>query len=362
MIKNMIKNKNLIFFTSLFFKAKKGETQDLTLMNIFLVVFAATVLITITTTIYNFNKTTIYEKEFLATRLSLTIDTLFTTDANIKINYKPQIFEKKFKYKIQENLAEIYDNDGSRKYSFLKQPTTKIISQINDKELEQFKITKNGNDLSFTEQEITPTKTSCPKTENIKSFIIDLGKGYNPDYPEKSNKGIQKNSLTESTIITQIGKILFTRIKNYYPTELTRSYEVAIRNNEVYEDVLSLKERNSKIKNSEKEFLISIHLGNFSQGNIIKAYINAEQEQYEHSYAIACQIVNELTQDLSQNNNIIGSTIIPIITKQQKNENLEVLEQGKPGILIQIGNIDLFENQNNAQQIANSIIEGIQND
>lgn len=357
----MIKNKNLIFFTNLFFKAKKGETQDLTLMNIFLVVFAATVLITITITIYDFNKTTIYEKNFLATRLSLTIDTLFTTDANIKINYKPQIFEKKFKYKIQENLAEIYDNEGSHKYSFLKQPTTRIISEINEKELEQFKIIKNGNDLIFTEQEVIPTKINCPKTNRIKSFVIDLGKGYNPDYPEKSNKGIQKDSLTESIIITQIGKILFTRLKNYYPTELTRSYEVTTRNNEVYEDVLSLEERNSKIRNSEKEFLISIHLGNFTQGNMIKAYINAEQEQYEQSYAVACQIVNELMQDLSQNNNMLGSAIIPTIARQQKDGNFEVLKQGKSGILIQIGNIDLFENQNNMQQIANSIIEGLQN-
>ncbi len=334
---------------------KKGETQDLTLMNIFITVFAATVILTITISIYDFNKTTKYEKELLATRLTLTTDALLVGDDNIKIKYLPQMFENKFKYRIQDNLVEVYDEQGQGKYSFLKKTATKIITQINNKPTESFNIIKNGNDLIFTEQEITPMKTSCPETQGIKSIILDIGKGYNPDYPEISNKGIQKNSLTESIILTQIAKALTTRMQNYYPIELTRNYEIVTKNGETYEDVISPEKRKQKIKESPNEFLISIHLGEFKT-NTIKAYINAEQEKYQQNYAIACEIINELTQDLSQNK--ISSAIIPIIIQQQK-KDFQILEQ-KPGVLIEIGNIELFANTNNIQQTANSIFEGLQ--
>ncbi len=355
-------------------KYKKAALTNLIFLPIFhvilaLVVVMSSLLWSISSSVNDMS----FEKGFLATDIALSVDLMIFLPGNLDILYSPYKpgFNNIFDFDFLKSNVEVFNvvNDPKKGIYYYSIPENikfheKKLS-FNDSDV-TIRLSKIGNDffVSDIDKEMIDfniNRISCPdiKLDLPNKIIIDAGHGYNPIY-NFSDAGFTVNNIRESELNRQLAFSFLNTAKNFFNTEVTRELEPSQVNPDI-ENAISDDERISKISSIDG-FLLSFHSGNYSNKRFVKAFV-ALDDNFNKSFKLACEIVNQISSNLNANNvRIDGTAIVPVDFSLSRNKHLNVLTTNKIGVLLEIGSVkDSIINTENNIIISQSIIGGIKN-
>ena len=335
------------------FDSKKGGVIEIVLDSLYNLVIAAVVIFLFWNTLLPGGMSKI-ESEFWTKDIALSTTTVVSTTEDLFVNLinRPAgdsplniTFNFVKKGAVISTLNEKGITSKPLAFPYINKKSLKIeeaVIPIKDKDKSQIKLTKIGNNL-FIDYPKTEKNMNILKCKNeidpINSILIDYSQN------------------TEDTIIAEnIAFYLFDRLTS---TKITKERDSTKRKSGA--DIKKLIEEN--------ELIISIHIGKNedktlqlkSNYDFIKAYISHKSKKKNQSEALACKILNSLS---DSNKNIDGVAIVPIIPEQfpENDPRNEMLNNDKTSILLEIGNIenkDGIINPNNLAKIGQSILSSI---
>jgi N-acetylmuramoyl-L-alanine amidase len=346
------------------FKSKRGEVADLLMHPVFVIFVAFSVLLYLLWFAHGVGSAQTFEKKFLATDLALTIDSLLAAKDNVILYYLPQgkEFTPKFNYSFDKNQVIIFEGkqieSNAGRYYFTSDPAISMKkTSLMFKEpfvLPRFALLGNElliDDAHDPKKRLNMYLLSCPsKKLSFKKVTLDPGHGYTADLRQGSI-GFSSGNRKEYILTREIAGMAQSLDTVEVLSELTRDGDFA----------LSINDRKSRAR----DVLISIHIGSYNTNdNFIKAYINYNSNKRDESLKLACELINQISSNLIENNiKITGTAIIPIIPEKKSDEQLNILVEDKPAVLLELGNIrrlNIFEHKNKIA-IASGIIDGIKN-
>ena len=335
------------------FDSKKGGVIEIVLDSLYNLVIAAVVIFLFWNTLLPGGMSKI-ESEFWTKDIALSTTTVVSTTEDLFVNLinRPAgdsplniTFNFVKKGAVISTLNEKGITSKPLAFPYINKKSLKIeeaVIPIKDKDKSQIKLTKIGNNL-FIDYPKTEKNMNILKCKNeidpINSILIDYSQN------------------TEDTIIAEnIAFYLFDRLTS---TKITKERDSTKRKSGA--DIKKLIEEN--------ELIISIHIGKNEDKTLqlkrnydfIKAYISHKSKKKNQSEALACKILNSLS---DSNKNIDGVAIVPIIPEQfpENDPRNEMLNNDKTSILLEIGNIenkDGIINPNNLAKIGQSILSSI---
>lgn len=282
----------------------------------------------------NISEDHLFVKKFFARDLAVLLNAMHIPQGNILYFYKtqPDILSK-LTFTFKNNMVEVKDEKYpmavhlSEETTIEKPPQLRILKQHNklfiDKPTKIIKEEYNKNALAC------PTKPVLSGT-----IVIDPGHGYNPtEQGYQGDIGREGKHGKESIITAQIAQALQSLLKlkgkNVFTTRaLTTDIE----------DAKSIEER--KITAQQGDIILSIHANKDDQEiNNLKAYVNQDSPTYLQSYALACTLLNSLSDKFSTQTT--GTAVIPIsIDQLDPEDDKRILETSKIAVQIELGNID----------------------
>jgi N-acetylmuramoyl-L-alanine amidase len=346
------------------FHSKKGAVVDIIMHPTFVTFVAVLVLFYLLWFIYGLGSDFTFEKKFLATDMALTFDSLFAAKDNVVLYYLPQRtdFVPRFNYSFEKNKITVFSSSraesGAGVYYFISdpeidfEPTTLVFSP--PFVLPRFSLL--GNTFKIDDAHAADKKPinlhllSCQgQRYDYGSILLDPAHGIDAN---KGSEGLVAGGLKEHILTREIGVFArtFDITEPKLVSDLTRDADFA----------LSVDDRKSMIKDS----VISINIGSApALDNFVKAYIYYNPKKQE-SLKLACELVNAVSSALTNNGiTITGTSIVPVIPEHESDEQLQILVEDKPGVVLEIGNInvpDTFSIENK-KVIAAGILEGIKN-
>jgi N-acetylmuramoyl-L-alanine amidase len=346
------------------FNSKRGEVADLLMHPAFVIFMAFSVLLYLLWFAHGIGTEQTFEKKFLATDMALTIDSLLAAKDNVILYYLPQgeDFESKFNYSFDKNQVIVFEDKNIEKnagrYYFTSDPsiTMKKTSLIFKEPfiLPRFALLGNElfiNDAHDPKQKLNMYLLECPsKKLGFNKVTLDPGHGYTAE-SRQGNTGFSSEDRKEYILTREIAGITKRLDTVDILSDLTRDGDFA----------LSINDRKSRVKDA----VISIHIGSYStRDNFIKAYINYDSNKRDESLKLACELVNQISSNLIENNiKITGIAVIPIIPEKKQDEQWNILVEDKPAVFLELGNIKIKDNfeVKSRKAIASGIIGGIKN-
>lgn len=352
------------YFLNKMFNSKRGAVADLLIHPVFVIFVAFSVLLYLLWFAHGIGSAQTFEKKFLATDIALTIDSLLAAKDNIILYYLPQgkDFTPKFNYSFDKNQVIIFEGKTIEKnagrYYFTSDPsiTMKKTSLMFKEPFVLPRFALLGNELLIDDSHDPKNKLNmflleCPsKKLSFKKVTLDPGHGYSADLRQGSI-GFSSDDRREYVLTRELAGMAKSLDTVEVLSDLTRDGDFA----------LSINDRKSRAR----DVLISIHLGSYvTNDNFVKAYINYNSNKRDESLKLACELVNQISSTLIENNiKITGIAVIPIIPEQKSDEQWSILVEDKPAVLLEIGNIKIKDNFEikGKKAIASGIIEGIKN-
>lgn len=309
----------------------------------------------------------IYETKFISRDLALILDAAYGSGGNMKYVYNPASLAK-FTYSFDGNNVVVdgesypYGSDQSvlSKFRSFSKPVLLFVY-------------KEGSSLEISDvsREINPNYVPCDSTivPEIRSVTIDPSRGWNAELAkhgslmpgEKGFVNTAKN-WTESKVAMDLSNVLATR---YLPGKVskidaTRSVKADMN--------LAMAGRKKKIAEFNNDALISIRAGssinkdgtpNVADRDVI-AYVNFESPAFKQSRKLACLVLNQMSESLKE---ITGTAVVPVLLSQyDEDDPLQVLSTDKIAVQLEIGNIQVSENNflvEKRGEIASAITQAI---
>lgn len=279
-----------------------------------------------------------FPKKFLARDLALVKNVEFASPGVLMYIYGKQAeafsdFEITFddQYVVFSGTPYPYAVDTG--VTFLKKPN--IIAGANALAL----IRSSQEQLITTSGEINPLRLRCgPVIERIPGKItLDPGHGWRERIAKQEReKGASEEEIArfagDKGIITAIG----------YESEIMRTLALRVYGHDPkkYAQTRSLKEDSSQSLDDRQQnvegAVLSLHATTDPK---LRAFINVKGEKKAMSEQLACKLLNAITDQFP--NIFNGASIIPFDDKRILPEDAKlVLIRDKPGVLLEIGNID----------------------
>ncbi|MBI5066546.1 hypothetical protein HZA97_10040 [Candidatus Woesearchaeota archaeon] len=349
-------------FSGLFLNSKKGDVPSFVLTPTFRTLLAlGVVLLTLLYFVNGIGGNTKFERQYYSRDIALLIDTVLSLPGNSNILYsydKPES-ETKFTLKVDKEKVTMKDVGENYFPYFLKKDTNFEPVTIEPSEPNIIKIIKSGNNLLIKNvlEKRFPDELNCYKPkESINSVIIDAMHLSNPN-SEFHNPGNSYAGISEADLTLKLGKAIKNSATDI-TIEETRFLERATEGKQANMDApISLLDRIAKIKSSKAQLLLSLKFGDYDEKFYLKAYVSPQN--YEKSYAIACQVLNSIGKKLYENDKKIdGLVIIPLNPEHTSSEDDAVIQE-KDGLILEAGSVRNPPNDAEMILIAQAIVEGL---
>jgi hypothetical protein len=325
----------------------KGDIPSQALFFLFEILMVMVVLVALLSYVDSIKKNTLFEKNYLARDIALTLNTLGTVPGNIFYLYSnPKVELKNFDIILNNNFAGVKE----------KEEKSNIVSfPYADNTLFNLKIDPPGS-----AQNIELLKSGKTFSTRHSSNIGQLNIFYLPE--QKDNQKIVfdiQNGIDDET--TKKIFDIYGGINSQYSLkpDLIRTARADISIPYSYAET-------DRILSEFKPYAaVSLNIGSYSKTkNYIKAYYNAESPWKSNITKFASFIINSVSEKLNDHSTIDGTGIIPINTKNiNANSQMQILKNDMVVIVLEIGNI---QNDNgkkmvaeNAGTIGSAIAEGI---
>ena len=303
------------------FQHKRGDITERIYFILFEIVLVVLVASIIFGKINDIRTNQLFQKKFLARDLALVVNVGFAAPGVLMYAYgKQSPFFKNFEVSVRDGLVMIsgipYPYAIDQRVLFSSEPVagTKGIS-----------IVRSGNEYwAGFEKEINPLRLRCPTMSRIARVTLDAGHGWSKLLEDRGEPAGDKGIIaadSESEIMRRLAAGIYGHDPQFYA--VTRDIN--------QDGPLSLEERQKRIEVS----LVSLHA---STTPTVKAFVNAHGLRAE-SEQLACAIVNAITDTAPRA--FTQAYIIPVdVSKLAPQDPKRVLIADKPGVLIEIGNLN----------------------
>jgi hypothetical protein len=337
------------------FNSKKGAVIELMLNSLYNLIIAVVVIFLFWNTLLPGGTSNI-ESEFWTKDVALSTTTIASTTGNLFVDLinRPKgdsplniTFNFVKKGAIISTLNEKGITSRPLAFPYITKKSLKTeeaVIPLKHGDRSQIKITKIDNNMfiDYQKTEKNMNILNCPQTkiDALTNILIDYSQN------------------TEDTVIAEnIAFYLFDRLTPQPKITKEKSSTTKKSKTEI-----------KKLIDQDDLAIISIHIGKNDDKTLhlnknydfIKAYISHKSKKRNQSEALACKILNSL----SDSNKIDGVAIVPIIPEQfpEDDPRNEMLNNDKTAILLEIGNIENKEGiikSNNLAKIGKSILTSI---
>lgn len=295
-----------------------------------------------------------FQKKFYARDISLLTTAMYSAPGNIyylyEITYEEEPGRYNFSFETEDNFIRVNATES---------PQTSTYWFFDDKNLEGFSLSESSSTgiLKFAKEpnemkagfrtSSNPKQILCPFIDTKKTawktgakLILDPGAGL--DETDKGEVNSQDTNFYEEE------RMLFIALNAGF--EFEKGSKRLLTREKDGKRFVSLQERNDFVNENyeENSIIISLHAGNNADISkaYIKAYYNSESDEDTKikNRKLGCKILNAIinSEGLTGKSRIEGLAVIPsdseYITK--------VIPEGKTGVLLEIGNIQIPKNQN----------------
>jgi hypothetical protein len=312
-------------------RAEMTERMYFVLFEILLVVLVAGIIFA---KIEDVRTNQLFQKKFLARDLALVKNVEYSAPGVLVYAYgKTNPVFSLFEVALQEGTVTVgqtpypFAADANAKFSSVPVAGTKGIALVRSE----------GEQWVGLEQQVNPLRLNCPALPSVARVTLDAGHGWSRILADKGepagDKGIETSAGHESEITRRLGAGVYGHEPAFYA--VTRDLKE--------DSPMLLEERQRKIEGT----LLSLHA---STVQTVKAYVNAHGKNRDESIALACHVLNAITDAFPAA--FSGASVIPVdIPRLAPDDAKRVLVADKPGVLLEIGNIadassPLYKNPN----------------
>ena len=300
-------------------KAEMTERMYFVLFEILLVVLVAGIIFA---KVDDVRTNQMFQKKFLTRDLALVKNVEYAAPGVLAYAYgKTNPVFSQFEVALQEGTVTVgqtpypFAADANTKFSSVPVAGTKGIALVRSAD-EQW---------AGLEQQINPLRLNCPQIPAIARITLDAGHGWSQLLADKGepagDKGIEASSGYESEITRRLGAGVYGHEPAFYA--VTRDLKE--------DSPMLLEERQRKIEG----MLLSVHA---STTPTVKAYVNAHGKNKDESTALACNVLNAVTDAFPAS--FSGASVIPVdVSRLAPDDAKHVLVADKPGVLLEIGSI-----------------------
>jgi len=312
------------------------------------------------------NMPNITEAKFFSRDIALLLDSISSQPGNILFIYNPPTKSlSKFDFSFSGNKVNVGKDISDPKINseaypyFSNSRTNYVIEDGNSIAVSKpslMHFVKSGDIIKIAsssqqlDKKFNPHRRICGAIPNTKSVTIDIGHGWSQT---KANQGslYAGDKGYENVKIVQYEseqvRLLAQQLSYANPAlTFTRSVDV--------DDYVS--DRMSKLTG---DVVISLHANSEQSGkNNIKAFINADSAKLAESSALACSLINAMTDKIEF---VSGSAIIPSdISFLPADDPRQVLLKDKIAVYLELGNVNEETNnllQKNGKEIVDAFKE-----
>ena len=330
---------------------------------------------------YTLSQGTDYEKAYLANRESLLVSTLGALPATANVELLDLVPVRKGNYSLWLNNSKLVAferrlSDGFTGYylipaNFFVDGVPKNISAKNASLTgpRGYSLFKEGARLRFEGKEIFPKKFNphalvCPEVRLVVGSVgIDAAYGYDPLLTGFTGdvRFEQQGHVTRFIAAALINSMSVPQ------WEATRELKnLPLRRTFLPPDRQTPQRVTDRIAALQmQQVLVSIGVGN--RKNIIIAYVNSQSKKLQESMALACNILNRISDEM----NLQGTAIVPIELDMMRKDDPQtqnideadarlVLQGDRVGVFLEIGALnDGLTSEAQSARVAGRIAEGL---
>ena len=292
----------------------------------------------------------VFEQKFFARDIALLVNTLPAAKGNLVYTYSRELLDKS-----DVSLSNEFVQVGSERFP-VALPERQQLGLLFERPQRLNFYSEGGKIRVDTESGLNTFQISCPAIETpITRIIIDPAHGTGTGRFAGS-EGFTGIKGVEAEIILPIAAALVGKSR-------ARNIPVATTRSIAQQEAKRVSERIAVIPRDATIVGLSVSKEAPSR-NVFRIYINAHSSKYEKNYALACKILNKVTQA----NNVTGASIVPVDLSRLRHDDAEtidvdeedirnVLLPDNQGVYLQLGNIDNAQNTLFEQVIAETIFE-----
>ncbi len=365
------------------FNSKRGTIVGFMATPLFHIIFAVFVFVGLMFFIGGIKEKIIHEKRFLATDLALLADTVLSVKDNLDLIYYPARktdkyhFDGNVSFSFKSNKVEVFterpDDPHRGIYLFAPRKDMQFSEKAFkfDKSLIIPRFSKIGNAISIVnageeKKAFNVHKLTCPETKiSFSRIVIDAGHGYKESDGDSVAGSDAGYVFNPNKVSVESESMLVNNLASHLPEDLSK--ELQFTRNVRFNDqgVIS---RDARIVNAQNaDLVVSLHIGNHPKDFPLKIFYPYNSEE---SYNFACQMANSLSDKMISNNiHLTGVSLVPFnpdlildFDEVHKNNPLQVVVQGKSGVLVELGSIVQFKALfDNLHIYANAVEEVLRN-
>lgn len=279
----------------------------------------------------------LFEQKFFVRDVALVLNVLPSVDGNVFFKYDPPLLANN-----DIGISGKYVESGRERYPFAA--GQQFNNFLEKPEFLAFYKEGDAITVSKSERDWNPFQLKCPDVPTtFTKLIIDPAFGRD-DVNDLGTSGDEGVAGKESALVRVIAGQLFGRIGSALAKEVTRDVNT--------EQAKSVQERVQFVRRQQQAAVLGLSVGKYdATKNVLRLYMNANGQEYERSYKLACVILNEVTKQKEIRDQLTGAVIVPVnvgrlkaddssTTAVDEDDIRKVLLPDRVGVYAELGNID----------------------